>query len=197
MNGGELDLYSSGAIAHQDLSVLDRAMEIHAALCQLGQRAAFVLGDGDHGQIRATRECSAGLFPPPIGSSSTVGVDDDPGCATACLSYDLFIRLTHLNPEIDRTREIFLPQRRLVFRADAAAEQEGVVCVSCEGQQSHHHALIGLRRMTSQRDGMILIVVPIHVGDMQSGFEDGGIGGHGVFELSCKRVLADRQGMRF
>ena len=197
MNGGGLDLHGSGSVAHQDLSILDGAMEIHAALRELSQGSASVLRDVDDGQIRATREGSAGLFPPPIGSSATVGIDDDSGCATTGLSYDLFIGLTHLNPEINCTGEIFLPQRRLVFRADAAAEQEGVVCVSCEGQQSHHHALIGLRRMTSQRDGMILIVVPIYVGDMQGGFEDGGIGGHGVFELSCKRVLADRQSLRF
>lgn len=78
MYGGELDLYGSGAIANQDLSVLDGTMEIHAPLCQLSQCAAFVLGDVDHGQIRATRKGGAGLFPPPIGSSSTIGVDDDP-----------------------------------------------------------------------------------------------------------------------
>ena len=89
MNGDELDLHGIGAIAHQDLSVLDRAMEIHAPLCQLSQRAAFVLRNVDHGQIRATREGGAGFLPPPIGSSSTVRVDDDPGCATAGLSYQI------------------------------------------------------------------------------------------------------------
>jgi hypothetical protein len=59
-----------------------------------------------------------------------------------------------------------LPQRRLTFRTDAAAEQEGVVCVSREGQQSHHHTLVGLRRMARQRDGVVFIVVPIHVGNV-------------------------------
>jgi hypothetical protein len=42
---------------------------------------------------------------------------------------------------------------------------------------------------------MILIVVPVHVGDMQCGFEDGGIGGHGVGVLSGNGVSGERPGM--
>ena len=184
MNCGELDLYGIGAIAYQDLSILDGAMETHVALCELSQCAASVLRDVDHGQIRATREGSADLFPPPIGSSATVGVDDDPDRATAGLSYDLFIGLPHLNPEINRTGEIFFPQRRLIFRADTAAECQGFVGMQGKGQQSHHHALIGLRRMTRQHDGMVFIVVPVHIRDMQRGFENRRIGGHSVVVLS-------------
>lgn len=169
-------------------------MEIHAALCKPGQRATPVLREVDHRQIRATSEREAGFLPPSIGPSSTVGIDHDLCGATAGLSYQFLIGLTYLNPEIDRPRQIFLPQRRLVLRADAAAECEGVVCVQRKGQQSHHHAFIGLRRMASQRDGMVFIVLPIHVGDMQRGFEDGGIGGHGVVVLSREGVSAERQG---
>lgn len=48
MEGCEFNLYGRGSIAHQDLSVLDGAMEIHAPLGELSQRTAFVLRDGDH-----------------------------------------------------------------------------------------------------------------------------------------------------
>jgi hypothetical protein len=52
-----------------------------------------------------------------------------------------------------------------------------------EGQHPDHHALVGLGRMAGNGQGMLLVVMPIHVGDLQVGLEDGGFERHGM--CSC------------
>jgi len=45
--------------------------------------------------------------------------------------------------------------------------------VQGKGQQTHHHALVGFRRMAGNGQGMIMVVVALHVRDLQIDFKDG------------------------
>ena len=52
--------------------------------------------------------------------------------------------------------------------------------VQHKGQQPHHHAFVGFGRMARQGDCMVLIVVTVHVGDVDRRFENGRVRSHGV-----------------
>ena len=65
------------------------------------------------------------------------------------------------------------PHIRLFIVGHTLAELQIFMGMHGEGQQSHHHAFIGLRRMTSQCERVILIIVTLHIRDLQIGFEDG------------------------
>ncbi len=52
--------------------------------------------------------------------------------------------------------------------------------IEYERQHSHHHPLVGFRRMPGDGDRMILIVMPVHVGNLNACFVDSGFESHDV-----------------
>jgi hypothetical protein len=52
--------------------------------------------------------------------------------------------------------------------------------VQREREQAHHHPLVGLRRVAGQRDRMVRVVAPVHVGELKLRLEDRGLECHEV-----------------
>ena len=65
------------------------------------------------------------------------------------------------------------PGIRLFFIAEALAELQVFVGIQRERQQPYHQPVVGFGRVLRERQRMILIIVPVHVGDLQVGFVDG------------------------
>src|SRR4030081_3727075 len=73
--------------------------------------------------------------------------------------------------------------------------------MSYKSQQSPHHPFVSLGRMACDGKGMIVVILPIHVGDLQLGFKNGCLQGHGVTligELNSKSVMLwEEKNIRF
>ncbi len=48
-----------------------------------------------------------------------------------------------------------------------------------EGQEAHHHPLVGLGRMAGEGERVGFVVMAIQVGNLEFGLEDGRLEGHG------------------
>ena len=167
------------SIRHPNLPFLNGALQLHAGLRECGQGTAPVQGQIHHDQIIQSFECGQVFLPPLVSAATTVGIDVDLFCATAGLANGFLIRLTH-STEVDGARQILAPERGFLFDAEPRPNDKASCCVQCKGQQAHHHAFVGFRRMARQGEGMVLIVLTVHVGDLHGRFENGRVRGHGV-----------------
>jgi hypothetical protein len=100
--------------------------------------------------------------------------------ATARLPKGFLVTLSHIDPQLDSTRQIFLSEIRLVFGAQSSTKRQGLMRVPRKGEQADHHTLIRFGRMARQGEHMVSVVVPIYVGNVQSRFENGGVRSHEV-----------------
>ncbi|MNE83433.1 hypothetical protein D3C80_1802500 [compost metagenome] len=86
--------------------------------------------------------------------------------------------MAEVDPLQDVAGVIVFPQVRLIVGAQAAAELQAVASVQREGEQAHHQAFVGFRRMLGQCQVVGRVVAAIHVADLQFGLADGGGEGH-------------------
>ena len=93
--------------------------------------------------------------------------------ATARLADHTLVGQAHVYPAFDRAGKVFVPQVGFFVAAHAFAETQQFAGVEREGEQPHHHAFVGFRRMPRQRQRVVGVVVPIHVGDLEGGLEYG------------------------
>ena len=84
---------------------------------------------------------------------------------------------------------------------EPAAEGERLVRVAGEGEQAHHHALVGLGRMAGDRERVVVVVAAVDVRDLEGDLEDGGVLGHGRYwpagragSRKARAVLSSRRG---
>ena len=74
----------------------------------------------------------------------------------------------------DLAAQRFLPKVWLVVSADAFREGEPFVGKQRKTGDTQHHALIRFRGMAGNGQVAVIIIVAIHIGDIDLGFEDCG-----------------------
>src|ERR1039458_782292 len=79
-----------------------------------------------------------------------------------------------------------VPEIGLVIGGESLAERQRRVGVQRVGEQAHHHALVCFGRMAGDGERMFMVVIAVHVGDLQLGFEYGCLEGHGVASVVSK-----------
>ena len=77
-----------------------------------------------------------------------------------------------------------MPQVRLLVGGNALAKNQALVRIQDKRQQAHHHALLGLGRVLRERQSVVGVIRPIHVGNRQLGFVNGG------FECHCMGCIS-------
>ena len=85
----------------------------------------------------------------------------------------LFVRQADIDPAFDGASQVGIEQIRLVLGGQATAKGQAIRGVQRKGEQTHHHPLIGLRRMAGNRQRVIAKVRTIEVGQLQFRLEDG------------------------
>jgi len=73
------------------------------------------------------------------------------------------------------------PQVRVVDVRQPLAERQALVSVEGKSEHPHHHAFGGLGRMAGEGQGMVRVVIAVHVGNLQPGFIDSRFQGHALF----------------
>ena len=186
-----LDLDHAGIAGHHDVVFLHGALQLHVAAGQRGERQRGFAGQIEHGEIVQALQFAAIFIPPDI-RRTAVADDHDLIGAPAGFADGTLVGQADIYPALNRAGEVFLPQIGLLIIAHAFAESQQFVGIKREGEQPHHHALIGFRRMPRQRQRVVGVIVAIHIGDLEGGFEDGCFDGHEVFRLSVgqARILA-------
>jgi len=171
------DLDHAGSAGHHDAVFLDGALQLHVAVGQRGECQRGFAGQIEHGEIVQALQFAAILIPPDI-RRAAIADDHDLIGASAGFADGALVGQADIYPALDCAGEVFLPQIGLLIVAHAFAEGQQFVGVEREGEQSHHHALVGFRRMPRQRQRVVGVIVAIHVGDLEGGFEDGCFDGH-------------------
>src|SRR6478609_1805011 len=105
------------AIPHENLSVLNGALQLHGALRKRDQGTTPIQRYVHHGQIGQPLERSPVVLPPLVSATTAISIQAGLFGATARLANAFFIALAHLDPELDDTRQILLPEIRLIFGA--------------------------------------------------------------------------------
>ncbi|MNT22273.1 hypothetical protein D3C72_1576520 [compost metagenome] len=154
-------------------------MQLHGALRQLAHVLRRFRRQVDHGQVLRPFQFIRDLLPPDV-ARCAIAVNDDLFRTAARLEDALFVGLAHFDPQLDGARQVFLPQVGLFRVEQALGKRQRLVGMDGERQQAHHHALVRFGRVARQGQRMILVVIAVHVGDLQIGFENCCFKGHRV-----------------
>ena len=71
-----------------------------------------------------------------------------------------------------------VPQR-LVGGIDSTSKRQPLVGVQREGEHAHHHPFVRLRGMAGEREGVVRVVMAVHVGHIEIDAMNRGVLGHG------------------
>lgn len=83
-----------------------------------------------------------------------------------------FIGLAHVDPAFDGAGEVLLPQIGLVIGyPTVVGKGQCFMGVQNKKQQTHHHALVGIRRVAGDGEAMIIAVIAALVGDLRRAFD--------------------------
>ena len=118
------------------------------------------------------------LVPPHRHRTPAVGIENDLVGLVAGLAQAVFLGQAQFHPEFDVSGQGFLPEFRFVIGAQPFGKFQVIVGIEGEGQQPDHHPLVGFRGMAGNGQMVVGVVVPVHIGDMEGGFEDGGFQCH-------------------
>ena len=121
-------------ISHPYLPLLYGELQLHAGLCHPGKRGQGRCGQRYHGQVFKAFEIFMHLAPPHIDAVAAIRINEYPSRASACPADPFFIRLAHIDPDLNRAREVLLPERRFILVSYAVAEDERLVGVQGKGQ---------------------------------------------------------------
>src|SRR5690606_31434006 len=119
------------------------------------------------------------LLPPDIRRAAAVVDHHHLVGARAGLLDPGLVRLADIDPQLDVAGIAAPGQRRLALLAQAAAELQPLIGVQRERHQPHHQPGIGLGGMLGQGEVVGGVIVPVHVADLELGFDHGGVEGHG------------------
>ncbi|KAF1858298.1 hypothetical protein Lal_00014799 [Lupinus albus] len=161
-----LDLHGALAVGQPHLAVLDRALQLHRTLGHLFQLGAGFCRDVDDGDFLRAFELAGEALEPDV-AGGAVAVHDHV-CGTAGRLHEAaFVGLADLDPEVDGPRQVLEPQGGLFDVEQVLAVGERRVGVQGEGEQADHHALVGFRRMPRDGERVLLVVVAVHVRNVQ------------------------------
>ena len=185
------------AVAQRQHVFLDRGLQLHAALGQLGQGLRGGSRNAPDLQFVQPRELVLDAAPPDLGRS---GRKQYSSTASALLQ-----ALARVCPRAGRPRSTgasWPVKSRSETSGSSGVGQAGakgqravavalglqLVGVERQRHQAHHHAFVGLARMARQRQRMVGVVAVVDVGNLQVGLEDGGFEGHAVAESVLNAV---------
>src|SRR5450830_1833122 len=106
-----INLHHVFITAQPDLTILDRTLQLHRSLRQLGQGLTGIRIDVDHGQVLSALDAAAGLIPPNI-ANAAIAIDDHIGGTAAGFQNALVVGLTDFDPQVDGAGQVFLPDIR-------------------------------------------------------------------------------------
>lgn len=175
-----LDLDHAGLAGHHDMAFLEGALQLHGAAGQRGERQRGFADQVENGEIVQALQLVAIFIPPDI-RRAAVADDHDLCGASAGLANGALVGQADLDPAFDRAGKVFLPQIGFLVAAQAFAEGQSFIGIERKCEQTYHHALVGFRRVPCHGQCMVGVVVPVHIGDLERGFEYGCLDGHGVF----------------
>ena len=135
-----------------------------------------------HRQVACAGDLGFDAAPPDRGARAEA-VDADVGGTRRGAHQPLVVGLADVDPVLDLPGQVFLPQAGLVGVPQVLGELERAMVVARrhverEREEANHHPLVGLRRMARQRDAVIAIDLPVHVGELDAGFVDRGFERH-------------------
>ncbi len=90
--------------------------------------------------------------------------------APAGFAHAALIGLADVDPQLDRAGEVFHPDVGLVHVEQTLGQGDALLRIQRVEQHPHHHALLGLGGVAGQGQGMVGVVMPVHVGHLQVGF---------------------------
>lgn len=157
------------------LPVADRARQTHRPAVEFLDPLGVQM---DRFEVFEPRKRRAVLPPPRARGFEVVGVDDDPLASPARLAQPLLVHLPQVDPQRDVPAVVLFPQVRLVLPPDPLGDDEAVRCVEGEGGDAHHQPLVGLGGVLGDREVMGLVVVAVHIADIELDFADRRTGGH-------------------
>ena len=159
------------------MTVLHRQLPLHRARRQPRQGLRLIGRKLPHRQLVQPRQLVADAGPPDVGRAA-VDVQRDALSARAGLGQPALVGLADLDPVQQLAAKVVLPQVGLVAVGQAARELQRAVVgvlrhVQREGQQPHQQPLFGFGRVKRQRQRVVGVQLPVHVGDLQRRLVDG------------------------